>query len=298
MVKQWRIRLSDLLEVPQMWRHGFRTYFDVSGKGLLLFFMLSVVRRSAQNTCADEILKRTWSKWITYSNSLKWAWKMTLIEDSRGVRTYYTRTAVVLAATSEMLGSWTVNTYRMSIYASANSFVDRLNTEGGRDPASWLTQTADKRREWATPADTNEQKQERLRKRRREMGADALLRLPIKEMRTCQHERMAVETTADKDTRLQQIKHKPKGYHLRVSLKRTSDCSRWVPISMKDWQLKLPLKEMPDFTVNERQTDSWERDARFEYDRARHRNNRLFSCHCLFFSSVLSKPRCKNPMQA
>jgi len=28
-----------------------------------------------------------------------------------------------------------VSTYRMS---SANSYVDRLNTEGGSDPASWL----------------------------------------------------------------------------------------------------------------------------------------------------------------
>ena len=32
-----------------------------------------------------------------------------------------------------------------NMYASANSCVDKLNTEGGRDPASRLTQTADKR---------------------------------------------------------------------------------------------------------------------------------------------------------
>ena len=42
------------------------------------------------------------------------------------------------------------------MYASANSCVDRLNTEGGRDPVSRPTQTADKRRERATPAETNE----------------------------------------------------------------------------------------------------------------------------------------------
>ena len=47
-----------------------------------------------------------------------------------------------------------------------NSCVDRVNTEGGRDPASRLTQIADKRRERATPAETDEQKQERLRKQR------------------------------------------------------------------------------------------------------------------------------------
>ena len=56
----------------------------------------------------------------------------------------------------------------MSMNASASSCVDRLNTEGGRDPASRLTQTANKRRERATLAETDKQKQERLRKRRRD----------------------------------------------------------------------------------------------------------------------------------
>ena len=46
------------------------------------------------------------------------------------------------------LGIWSVSTYHMSMYASANSCVDRLNTESGRDPASRLTQRgANKRRE-------------------------------------------------------------------------------------------------------------------------------------------------------
>ena len=52
-------------------------------------------------------------------------------------------------------------------------------------------------------------------KRREPVGADALLNLPMEEMKTCQHERLAAETTADKGTRLQQIselQHKPKGY--------------------------------------------------------------------------------------
>ena len=56
-----------------------------------------------------------------------------------------------------------------------------------------------------TPAETDEQKQERLRKQRREIEADALPRLPMEEMRTCQSERLAAETTADTDTRLRQI---------------------------------------------------------------------------------------------
>jgi len=109
------------------------------------------------------------------------------------------------------------------MYASANSCLDRLNTEGGRDPASRLTNTTDESRKRATPAETNEQKQERLRKWRR------VLRLPMEEMRTRQCERLAPETTADKVTRLQQIsvlQHKLKGYQLRVPLKETSDCSR------------------------------------------------------------------------
>ena len=98
----------------------------------------------------------------------------------------------------------------MSMYASANSCVDRLNTEGGRDPDSRLTQIVNKRRERATEEETDEQKQERLRKRRRDTGADAA----VEEMRTCQHKSLATETTADKDARLQQVselQHKPKG---------------------------------------------------------------------------------------
>ena len=80
-------------------------------------------------------------------------------------------------------------------------------------------------------ADTNEQKQERLKE---EIRVDTLLSLPIEEMRTCQHERLAAETTADKDTRLQQtseLQHKLKSYQLRVPLKEiaadsTPQCER------------------------------------------------------------------------
>ena len=46
-------------------------------------------------------------------------------------------------------------------------------------------------------------------------------------------------------------------------------------MKLKDWQLRLSLKETPEFTVNERHTRlaaeiTEERDARFECDRARH----------------------------
>ena len=49
---------------------------------------------------------------------------------------------------------------------------------------------------------------------RREIEADALLRLRMERMRTHQCERLATETTADKDARLQQmsaLQHKSKG---------------------------------------------------------------------------------------
>ena len=45
-------------------------------------------------------------------------------------------------------------------------------------------------------------------------------------------------------------------------------------------------------------TEETVRDARFECDRARHGEHRLFSHCCLFFSSIPSKPRCVNPMQS
>ena len=123
-------------------------------------------------------------------------------------------------------------------------------------------------------------------------------------MRTRQRECLKAETTADKDARLQQISTlqlKLKGYQLRVPMKETSGCiRRWVAACQyEDWQLKLPLKEMPDFTANERQTGSAEKEMQVwnvtEQDMG---NNRMFSRHCLFFSSVPSKPRCINPMQA
>ena len=63
------------------------------------------------------------------------------------------------------------------------------------------------------PAETDEQKQESLRKRRRETEADTLLRLPMEELRTHQCEHLTAETTADKDASLQQVnalQHKPK----------------------------------------------------------------------------------------
>ena len=63
----------------------------------------------------------------------------------------------------------------MPMYANANSCVDSVNTEGGRDPASRLTQTADKMRERATSAKTDKKKQERLRKQRREIGPEQTL---------------------------------------------------------------------------------------------------------------------------
>ena len=97
----------------------------------------------------------------------------------------------------------------MSMYANANSCVDRLNTEGSRDSVSQLTQTADKRREQATPAETDKKKkkQERLRKQRRETGPEQMLYSDCQmgEMRTRQCECLVAKTTADNNARLQQV---------------------------------------------------------------------------------------------
>ena len=50
------------------------------------------------------------------------------------------------------------------MHASANSCVDRLNREGGRDFDSWLTQTVDKRRERVMLEKTDMQKQKKVEK--------------------------------------------------------------------------------------------------------------------------------------
>ena len=48
-----------------------------------------------------------------------------------------------------------------------------------------------------------------MRKRRREIGVDTLLRLPMEEMSNCQRKRLGAETIADKDARLQQYLYDP-----------------------------------------------------------------------------------------
>ena len=130
------------------------------------------------------------------------------------------------------------------------------------------------------PAEKNEEKQERLRKRRRKTGADALLRLSTEEMRTCQHD----------------------AWQLKLLLIKMPDCSRWVPfpqterlaaesateIDIKLQQmsaLQCETKRLAAETITERDTrlySEWEtytrlaaeiteeRDARFECNRARH----------------------------
>ena len=59
------------------------------------------------------------------------------IEDSWSVHTYCTRDSSCVGSNIG-LGSWSVTTYHMSTYTSANSCVDRMNTEGSRDSASRL----------------------------------------------------------------------------------------------------------------------------------------------------------------
>ena len=58
-------------------------------------------------------------------------------KDSLSVHTYCTRDSSSIGSNIG-IGSWSVSTYRMFIYTSANNCVDRLNTEGGRHSASWV----------------------------------------------------------------------------------------------------------------------------------------------------------------
>ena len=64
---------------------------------------------------------------------------MTLIEDSKEGQSesanYYCTGESSCVGSDIGTGSWSMSTHRMSVYASANSCVDRLNTEGSRDPA-------------------------------------------------------------------------------------------------------------------------------------------------------------------
>ena len=63
-------------------------------------------------------------------------------------------------------------------------------------------------------SDAGKDRHAKARESRGEIGADGLLRLPMEEMRTHQHEHLAPESIADKDTRLQQmstLQHKAKG---------------------------------------------------------------------------------------
>ena len=90
--------------------------------------------------------------------ALKWARTITLMQDNQKGQS---ECAHLLYKGQQLC--W----QRHTMYATAqNTCVDRLNTEGSRDPASQLTQTAaDTRRERATPAKTVEQKQERFKER-------------------------------------------------------------------------------------------------------------------------------------
>ena len=157
-----------------------------------------------------------------------------------------------------------------------NSCVDRVNTEGGRDPASRLTQIR---------GGNKQHRQRQTRKSRKgwesgETEADALLSLPMEKMRTCQRECLAAETTADEDARLQQISELQKGYHAAESAtERDIRLQQIVPVSVIGSWI-YPWKRC--------QVWMWQQDMG---------NNKQFSCHCLFSSSVPSKPRCINPMQ-
>ena len=193
--------------------HVTNFFHDVIGESMLWLIIGFTERRttdtwkivieqtSVEHSFNSYIPVRT-KYWKEHVNSSKVGLKMTFIKNSQEgqsgcARTYSTRTAAV----REYLP-----------YASANSCVDRLNTEGGSLLHGWprlpirggnerhrQRQTSKSRKSWLSGGERWEQ---------------TLLRLPMEEMRTCQHERLAAESTADFDTRLQQmsaLQHKLKG---------------------------------------------------------------------------------------
>ena len=68
--------------------------------------------------------------------------------------------------------------------------------------------------------------------------------------------------------------------------------------SVKDWQLRLQLKDTPSFTANERHADWKLKPLKKEMPSLNVTeqdtgNSRPFSCHCFFFSNIPSKTRCR-----
>ena len=122
-------------------------------------------------------------------------------------------------------------------YASANS--RQLNTEGGRHPASRLTQIADERRDerrrqrQTSKARKVEKAEERDRSRRSAQTATEWKRCEPVSVNAWQLKLLLIKTPDC---------NKLKGYQLRVPLhERDIRLQQIVPVSVKEWQLKLPL---------------------------------------------------------
>ena len=126
-------------------------------------------------------------------------------------------------------------------------------------------------REGSTCSRDRRTKARRLRKQR-EIGADALLRLPIKRRQIITHQCqwLAAETTAVRDARLQQV----------------SACQREIDSWDYHWKRH-------QITVNERQTGSWEhwRDARLECDKARHGEQQTVHSQLPLFQQCFSQAK-------
>ena len=139
----------------------------------------------------------------------------------------------------------------MSMYASANSRVDRLIQKA----AEILLHG------WPRLPIRDEQKQERLKKQRREIWGDPLLSLPM------ENENLSAWTLGSWNYcwlghRIAADKHKPKGYQLRVPLKEiaadsTCQCERLAAKTTPERDAKFyseqetAEKEMPDLNVTE-----------------------------------------------
>ena len=96
-----------------------------------------------------------------------------------------------------------------------------------------------------------------------------------------QTERLAAKSAIEIDIKLQQMSA--------------------LPCETKRLAAETITEETPDFTVNERHTrlaaEITEEMPGLNVTEQDMGNSRLFSCHCLFFSSLPSKSCCINPMQ-
>ena len=127
-----------------MYDYGIYTYISGARCSVCVWMLLFSVIAVGHMWTVSKIFLQLCSQLCLRQLALRWAWKMTLMKDSQKdcwkMSTYCTRNSSCIGSNIR-IGSWSVSTYRMSMYsmqALLKSCVDRLNTEGSRDSASQM----------------------------------------------------------------------------------------------------------------------------------------------------------------